>query len=62
LYIFLKDSLIRKYGDAWYKELVEAVEKEQGNHCGDKETRRVSDKTLRGQKETRRRGDGEIER
>ena len=25
LYIFLKDSLMRKYGEAWYKELVESL-------------------------------------
>tara|TARA_B100001142_G_scaffold301202_1_gene326635 strand:+ start:4016 stop:4579 length:564 start_codon:yes stop_codon:yes gene_type:complete len=25
LYVFLKDSLIRKYGESWYKELLEAA-------------------------------------
>jgi hypothetical protein len=27
LYVFLKDSLIRKYGEAWYNELVESFKK-----------------------------------
>ena len=26
LYIFLKDALIRKYGESWYKELVASIE------------------------------------
>jgi Protein of unknown function (DUF3109) len=29
LYKFLKDPLIRKYGEGWYKELVEKIESEQ---------------------------------
>ncbi len=29
LYKFLKDALIRKFGEAWYEELVEAIEGEE---------------------------------
>ena len=29
LYVFLKDSLIRKYGEVWYAELVESLAKEK---------------------------------
>ena len=29
LYKFLKDPLVRKYGDDWYKELTEAIEKKR---------------------------------
>ncbi len=31
LYVFLKDSLVRKYGEAWYKELVESLPPKKEN-------------------------------
>lgn len=31
LYIFLKDSLIRKYGESWYAELVQTIEEQKNS-------------------------------